>query len=84
MTFQADTADLAPPVRSWLRLVTADATCRPLVCFPRVAELSDMIVFARPAQPVPPVSSKLVLQPLGVQVLAFVAKPEQLPEPYFA
>ena len=33
-----------------------------------------------PAQPVAPLSSKLVPEHVGVQVLAFVAKPEQLPE----
>ncbi len=33
-----------------------------------------------PAQPVSPLSSKLVPEHVGVQVLAFVAKPEQLPE----
>src|SRR5947199_284870 len=36
--------------------------------------------FARPAQSVALWSSKLVPQHVGVQVLAFVAKPEQLPE----
>jgi hypothetical protein len=33
-----------------------------------------------PAQPAYPQSSKLVAEHEGVQVLAFVAKPEQLPE----
>ena len=33
-----------------------------------------------PAQPVAPLSSKLVPEHVGVQVFAFVAKPEQLPE----
>jgi hypothetical protein len=33
-----------------------------------------------PAQPVPPLSLQLVPEHVGVQVLAFVAKPEQLPE----
>ena len=33
-----------------------------------------------PAQPVAPLSSELVPKHVGVQVLAFVAKPEQLPE----
>ena len=33
-----------------------------------------------PAQPVAPLSWKLVPKQVGVQVLAFVAKPEQLPE----
>ena len=33
-----------------------------------------------PAQPVPPLSLQLVPKHVGVQVLAFVAKPEQLPE----
>jgi hypothetical protein len=33
-----------------------------------------------PAQPVPPLSFELVPEHVGVQVLAFVAKPEQLPE----
>ena len=33
-----------------------------------------------PAQPVPPSSLQLVPEHVGVQVLAFVAKPEQLPE----
>ncbi len=33
-----------------------------------------------PAQPVAPLSSKLVPEHVGVQVLAFVAKPEQLLE----
>jgi hypothetical protein len=33
-----------------------------------------------PAQPVAPWSWKLVPKHVGVQVLAFVAKPEQLPE----
>ena len=32
------------------------------------------------AQPVAPLSSKLLPEHVGVQVLAFVAKPEQLPE----
>jgi hypothetical protein len=33
-----------------------------------------------PAQPVAPLSLQLVPKRVGVQVLAFVAKPEQLPE----
>jgi hypothetical protein len=33
-----------------------------------------------PAQPVAPLSSELVPEHVGVQVLGFVAKPEQLPE----
>ena len=36
------------------------------------------------AQPVPPRSPELVLEQLGVHALAFVAKPEQLPERNFA
>jgi len=40
--------------------------------------------FARSAQPVAPWSSKLVAKHVGVQILAFVAKPEQLPECHFA
>ena len=41
---------------------------------------SRCCLFARPAQPIAPVSHELVPKHWGVQVLAFVAKPEQLPE----
>ena len=45
---------------------------------------SEGVRFARPAQPVALWSSKLVPEHVGVQVLAFVDKPEQLPEMHFA